>query len=80
MPPVILDVAIAHRAALLNMEEAAMRASAQRWLGVEQSLRTATEALALQMANGEEPVTVGQLMLSRRYRDLRIQINDELHR
>ena len=57
-----------------------MRNAAQRWLGVEQSLRTATEALALQMANGEEPVTAEQLMLSRRYRDLRVQINDELHR
>ncbi len=80
MPPLILDVAVAHRAALLNMEQAAMQNAARRWLGVEQSLRTATEALALQMANGEEPVTAEQLMLSRRYRDLRVQINDELHR
>ena len=80
MPPAIIDAANAHRAALLAREQATMQAMAQRWLGVERSLTTATEALALQMANGEEPVTAEQLMLSRRYQELRRQLNAELRR
>lgn len=80
MPPAILDAANAHRAALLARDDATRRAMAARWLGVERSLSAATEALALQMANGEEPVTVEQLMRSRRYRELRQQLNAELRR
>lgn len=80
MPPAIIDTVNAHRAALLAREQAAMQAMAQRWLGVETALNTSVEALALQMANGEEPVTREQLMLSRRYRELRGQLNDQLHR
>ncbi|HQY93154.1 minor capsid protein [Caldilinea sp.] len=80
MPPAIIDAANAHRAALLAREQATMQAMAQRWLGVERSLAAATEALALQMANGEEPVTAEQLMRSRRYQELRRQLNAELRR
>ena len=80
MPPAILDASNAHRAALLARDDATRRAMAARWLGVERSLSAATEALALQMANGEEPVTVEPLMRSRRYRELRQQLNAELRR
>ena len=80
MPPAIIDAANAHRAALLAREQATMQAMARRWLGVEQSLNTATEVLAHQMANGDEPVTVSQLMRSQRYQELRRQLNAELRR
>lgn len=78
--PTIITVAQQHRAALLAREQATMQAMSRQWLGVERSLSTATEALAQQMANGAEPVTVSQLMRSVRYQELRRQLDAELRR
>jgi len=80
MPPLIVEVAQQHKAALLQREATAMAEQARRWLQVEQSISAAMEALAQQMANGDEPVTASQLMRSRRYRALMEQTRDEMRR
>lgn len=80
MPPLIVDVAQQHKAALLQREAAAMAEQARRWLQVEQSISAAMESLAQQMASGDEPVTTSQLMRSRRYQSLMAQTRDEMRR
>ncbi len=79
MPPLIVDVANAHRAALLAREQAAMQEQARRWLQVEQALSAQVDASTLQLiANGD--FTVSQAMRSRRWQALMEQTRDELRR
>jgi len=79
MPPAVVDAINSHRAALLASEDAAMRAQAQAWLQVEQSLQAQVDALALELANTSTP-TMGMLQRSRRYRALMEQTRDELRK
>ena len=79
MPPLIVDVAQAHRAALLAREQAAMQEQARRWLQVEQALDAQIDAATLQLiANGD--FTISQAMRSRRWQSLMEQTRDELRR
>ena len=80
MPPLIVDVALQYKAELLRREAAAMAEQARQWLQVEQSISAAMEALAQQMASGDEPVTISQLMRSRRYQALMEQTRAEMRR
>lgn len=77
MPPAIIDAANSFRAALLQREAAQMAEAARRWIGVEQSLQAAVDALAFQMAESDI-ITMGQLSRSLRYQALRRQIAEEL--
>jgi SPP1 gp7 family putative phage head morphogenesis protein len=78
MPPLVLDVMEAHRAALLRADEAAMRLMAQRWLQVEAQLQAQIDALTLELAARQGPVTMGQLTRMRRYVALQNQVADQL--
>lgn len=80
MPPLVLDVMEAQRAALLRGDEAAMREMAQRWLQVEQALQAQVDALALELANHQGPLTGAQLVRMRRYVTLQQQIAGELNK
>lgn len=66
---------------LLAGEQAQMREMATRWLGVERRLSSQMDALALEMANiARDGGRVSQelLMMQVRYRELLIQLQDEL--
>lgn len=69
------------KASLLQGEQSQMREMASRWLGVERRLSAQMDALALEMANiARDGGTVSQhtLMTQVRYRELLIQLTDEL--
>lgn len=79
MPPLVVDVIMNHRAALLAREQAAMEANARAWLQVEQAIQAQVDALALELANTATP-SMGQLQRSHRYRALMEQTRDELRK
>ena len=56
-----------------------MAEAARRWIGVEQSLQAAIDALAYEMAQSDI-ISMGQLSRSARYQALRRQIAEELAR
>ena len=78
MPPLVIDVMEAHRAALLRSDEAAMRTMAQRWLQIEQALQAQVDALILEIAQNGGPLTMWQLVRLRRYQTLQEQLNAQL--
>ena len=80
MPPIVIDLMQNWRAELLRGDAAMQQEMAQRWLGVEQALRVQVEALALEMQNEGERPTAEQMMRSRRYQQLMLQIDDELRK
>lgn len=79
MPPLIVDVVTAHRAALLAQEQAAMQEMARRWLQVESALDNAIQLTALELINNGT-MTPSQIMRSRRWFSLMEQTRDELRR
>lgn len=78
MPPLVIDVMEAQRAALLRADEAAMRQMAQSWLQIEQRLLAQVDALALELAGQQGPLTMWQLARLRRYVTLQEQLAREL--
>lgn len=78
MPPLVVDVMDAQRAALLRGEEAALREMARRWLQVEQQLQAQMDALTLELAGRTGPLTGGQLARLQRYQELQAQIDAQL--
>lgn len=57
-----------------------MRQMAQRWLQIEAQLQAQLDALALELAARQAPVTLGQLTRMNRYRTLQNQVADQLER
>ena len=82
MPPLVVDLMQRWRAELLRGDAAMQQEMAQRWLGVEQALRVQVEALALEIQNESEGgrPNAEQMMRSRRYQQLMLQIDDELRK
>lgn len=74
MPPLVIDVMESFRASLLRADEAAIRQMAARWLDVERQLQAQVDALALEIAAQEQPITMYQLSRLRRYQTLREQV------
>lgn len=67
--------------ALLRQEQAQLRAMAARWVQVERRLFAQMDALALEMAARQaagEVVSVNMLFVQVRYRELLVQLQDEL--
>lgn len=80
MPPLVVDVMEAQRAALLRADEAAQRLMAAHWLEVERELQAQVDALALELAGGEGAPSIYQLSRVRRYQALREQIDAQMGR
>lgn len=68
---------------LLRLERAQLRDMAQRWLTVERRLQAQIDALALEMADRRRDgrtITAEMLLNERRYRELLVQLTQELER
>jgi len=68
---------------LLRLERAQLRDMAQRWLAVERRLQAQIDALALEMADRRRDgrtITSEMLLNERRYRELLVQLTQELER
>lgn len=82
MPPLVVDVMNAHRAALLRRERTQMSAMAQRWLGVERALQA--EIVRFTERLQQDGLTVGQMRSRQfqldRFASLLRQVRVELDR
>lgn len=82
MPPLVVDVMNAHRAALLRRERTQMSAMAQRWLGVERALQA--EIVRFTERLHQDGLTLGQIRSRQfqldRFASLLRQVRNELDR